>query len=242
MQYKMSLKYLLVIFFIALASWYFYFAKPSTESMQETTAASKSDKETLKKESQNVAKNSGKTLQNNLAETQIPKKIRIPKLNSEPSFRSVPTQELKKHLISQLDSSWQWVVNLSAIPKHLYKGSLNDSYGEANNHILYENRQNVSSPDEFFIENPMILYNQNRQKYGLLTGVFIATAKSQEDFKRILEDKNYEVVNSFPNLHLVFLRPLHSPFSFNDYAQALRGDQRISQIEYEILNMNWVKN
>ncbi len=242
MQFKISLKHLLIIFFIALASWYFNFAKNSAESVQETTAASKMTKVDSTPEPSNKNKITANSSLSALAEVQIPKKIRVPKLKSESSFRSIATQDLKQHRISQLDPNWQWVVNLSAIPKHLYKGSLRDSFGEANNHILYENRVNVSSPDEFFVENPLVLYNQNRQKYGLLTGIFIATAKSTEDFKKIIEDGSFEIVNSFANLRLIFLRPLQSPFNYNEYAQALRFDQRVSQVEYEILSMNWVKN
>ncbi len=242
MQYKMSLKYLLIIFFIALASWYFKSPLESVEPIQETTAASKMTKDDSNLVLRDKSKTSANASQSLPVEAQTFKKIRAPKLKPEVSFRSIATQELRQHQISRLGSNWQWVVNLSAVPKHLYKGSLRDSFGEANNHILYENRVNVSSPDAFFSENPLVLYNQNRQKYGLLTGIFITTAKSAEDFKKILEDPNFEVVNSFQNLRLVFLKPVQSPFNFNEYALVLSADQRVSQVEYEILNMNWVKN
>lgn len=242
MQRQISPKYLLIIISIAFVSWYFDFFKDPVESVQEITASSKID---MKNSSSNILdknKLSGNSAKNALAERHTGKKINLSSITSRIPTKLLTAKELKQHQIIQLDPNWRWAMNLSATPKSLYKGSLRDSFGEANNHILYENRVNASSANEFFIENPLVLYSPSRQKYALLTGIFIVTAQSSEDVEKILEDRNFEVVNSFADLRLIFLKPLQSPFNFNEYAQALRNDRRVSHVEYEMLTLNWVKN
>lgn len=198
-------------------------------------------------ENKNEQSSTAQTSQRSLASSVVQdnsgfgKRLNFPKTNSNHVATNEPTQ-LNRTSVLNLESKWQWVENVTAVPKNKFNGSLSNVVAEVNSYLLLSDSKNVSSAETFFENSPMVLYNENRKQYGLLTGVFIVSVKSNEDFESIIKDDQFKIVQSFSNIHTIFLKPKESPFSLNDINQQLNQDHRVLKLEYEILMKNLVKN
>ncbi|MEK6775178.1 MAG: hypothetical protein AABY64_14655 [Bdellovibrionota bacterium] len=157
-------------------------------------------------------------------------------------LRTPYQRELLDLGVSSLDKKWHWWSKTTAIFRSNRQQGAEQALAEVEQRVVVDDQSLMSSPSEFYMESPLVLFDPSRQRVALLTGVFIVTAKSEEDFSRLENDVNFEVVNSFSHLKVVYLKPRKSPFSLNEIVQFFNKDERVQSFEFEILKGNLVKN
>ena len=144
--------------------------------------------------------------------------------------------------MKSLDEKWLWWGDVTSVSRDQFRSATETALAEIDQQIVVPNRSQASSPSEFYSETPLVLFDPQRQRVALLTGVYVVTAKSAEALSDLLKDGDFEVVNSFAHLQMAFLKPRKNPFNMNEVAAYLGQDGRVKTFEYEILKGNLVKN
>ncbi len=198
-------------------------------------------KPTLKKEANNLKEKL--LVENTSSDNAIEVRAKAQPARSEIVPLKTPYQrELLNLGVSSLDAKWHWWTKTTAIFRANRQQGTEQALAEVEQRIIVNDKSLISSPAEFYMESPLVLFDPNRQRVALLTGVYVVTAKSEEDFSRLENDVNFEVVNSFAHLKVIYLIPRKSPFSLNEVVEFLNKDERVQSFEFEILKGNLVKN
>ncbi len=148
-------------------------------------------------------------------------------------------QNLQLKVVGQ---KWKWWANTGVVAKKDSSNASNKTLAEVSQHFVVPRSSQGSSPEEFFPDSPLVLFNPLKKSVGLLTGTYVITTKTENDFADLIQDENFEVINSFSHLRLVYLKPRKAPFNLSEVENALTADRRVQSFEYEILKGNLVKN
>lgn len=155
-----------------------------------------------------------------------------------PSQNQLQTLDLKS-----VDQKWKWWSDAAVITKNqgnsIAAGAV---LAEVSQHLVIPRNSQGSSVDEFFPESPLVLFDPLKKRVGLLTGVYIIKARSLADMSELENDGQFEIVNAFSELRLLYVKPKKIPFNLSRVEEFLSRDGRVQSFEYEILKGNLVKN
>jgi len=149
-------------------------------------------------------------------------------------------KSLRPLRVTSVNNKWQWWPKVSATHKTKLSPQ-SEVLGEVDQHMIISSPEIYSTPQAFSSESPLVLYDSLRKRIGLLTGVFVVTAKNSQDLQSLESDELFSVVNSIAELNLVYLKPKKNSFDLNEVSNFLSHDPRVHNFEFEILRGSLVK-
>lgn len=167
------------------------------------------------------------------------RKITLTNPNSSSNFYEPDPRQISEINSKHLAEEWKSFGKTTFKPRNLI-GSGENRLFDLDRYSVLE-ALNPSQFQNFNVENPMVLYDENKKQFGLLTGTVIVSYKDSLFLDRALELKGIEVVYHAEHIKRVYLKPLGT-VNLDSWAENLSTLGGFDNLEFEVLRAKYIKN
>lgn len=135
---------------------------------------------------------------------------------------------------------WQGVRVVSASHQD-EQGKKLKELGSIGSYVLMEDVQFRSDEHQFQSSAPIPVFNQRRNKAGLITGVVTLVLREGIEVDPVLTDFGLFIKTALPQIRTLYVAVKNEPYDLVTLIESLKQDSRIEKVDLEVVTQNYAK-